>query len=182
MRLPTMISTFFSFERGARRVSSLAVASAVLLSACEADRSLAPSRAMPDSASLALAPNTNQPGTLVISVVDWAKNPVKYTGAFFLLSSPGMSDLEVRDNIVPDMDLAIGTLRVKKLVAGNYTICQQAPAEHYVMIYAPCKTVTVFGGKATQVEFVNIQTARMAWRVIDTWDNPVGGVMFKGTD
>jgi hypothetical protein len=178
-----MISTLFSFERGARRLSTLAVAGAVLLSACEADRSIAPNRAMPDSVSLALAPNTTQPGTLVISVVDWAKNPVKYTGAFFLLSAPGMSDLEVRDNTVPDVDLAIGTLRVKKLVAGTYTVCQQAPAEHYVTIYPPCKTVTVFGGgKATQVEFVNLQTARMAWRVIDKWDNPVGGVMFKGTD
>ena len=176
-----MISMLLS-DRRALRLSAVAVASAALLSACDTDRSTGPvQRAMPDSASLALSPNSLT-GSLAISVVDWAKNPVKFTGSFFLVSKPGMNDTELRDNTAPDVNFAIGGLLMKNLVAGTYTVCQQSPAEHYVMVYAPCKTVTVFAGKVAQLEFINLQTARFGWWVVDTWNNPIETMLFKGTD
>ena len=178
-----MISTLLSFDRRALRLSSLAVASAALLSACEADRSMAPTRvAVPDSASLALSPTTST-GNLAISIVDWAKNPVTHTGGYFLVSKSGISDFEVRDNTQPyDASLAIGSILVKKLTAGSYTVCQKEPPEHYVMVYAPCKTVLVGSGKTAQLEFINLQTARLLFVVMDKWNNPIQGVTFKGTD
>jgi len=173
-----------SFDRRAFRLASLTIAGVALLSACDADRSIAPNRAAPDSASLALMPSTSLTGTLVIAVVDWAKNPAEYTGAFFLLSKPGMNDLEVRDNYqdLRDSDLAIGTIRVRGLVAGEYTVCQQSPPEHYVMVFAPCKTIMVLAGKTSHLEFINYQTARLVWRVVDMWQNTIDGGTFSGTD
>lgn len=176
-----MISLLLS-NRRALRVASLAVAGTVLLSACETDRSIGPVKpAVPDSASLAFNP-VFLPGSLAISVVDWLQTPVKYTGSSFVVSKPGTPDTGLEDNIAPDANIAIGGLLLQNLTPGTYTVCQKEAADHYVMVFAPCKTVTVVAGKIAQLQFMNYQSARFAWRVVDTWNNPITDMEFKGKD
>ena len=176
-----MISSLLS-NRRAVRAASIAVAGAALLSACETDRSIGPVKpAVPDSASLAINPAA-LPGSLAISVVDWVKNPATYTGASFVISKPGTPDIDLQDNIAPDANIAIGGLLMQNLKPGTYTVCQTAAPDHYVMVFAPCKTVTVLSGKVAQLEFMNYQSARFLWRVMDPWGNPITDMEFKGKD
>ena len=66
-----MLSTLISFDRSARRLSSLALVGAAALAACDNDNTVGPKpAAIPTQASPAVG--VAKPGTLIITIVAWS--------------------------------------------------------------------------------------------------------------
>jgi hypothetical protein len=176
-----MLSTL-RFDRRALPVSSLALAGAVMLAACDTDKSVGPNpvTSTPTAPSLAKATGTQ---TLTIMVVDQNSTAVTTLAAKFKVSkSAGGPGSLIVDNAPSDGNSAIGTIQMKGLASGTYEVCQTIAPTDYVLPATPCKTVIVGGIVAASVQFVDLTVARAKWRVADFLENKVGGAVIKVHD
>lgn len=176
-----MLSTLRSDLR-ALGVPALALAGAVVLAACENDKSVGPSSvtSVPTAASLARATGN---ATLTIRLVDQNSDPVTTLAAKFKVStSAGGPGALIVDNAPNDGDSAIGTILMKGLAAGTYEVCQTIAPTDYVLPEVPCKTVIVGGIAAASVQFVDLTVARVKWGTVDFLGNRIGGAVIKVHD
>ena len=176
-----MLSTL-RFDRRALRVSSLALAGAVMLAACDTDKTVGPNpvTSTPTAPNLAKAAGTQ---TLAITLVDQNANPVTTLAARFkVTNSAGGPGSLVVDNAPNDGNSAIGTILMKGLASGTYEVCQTIAPTDYVLPAAPCKTVIVGGIVAASVQFVDLTVARVKWRIVDMLENKIGGAVIKVHD
>lgn len=179
-----MRSTLLSFDRRAVRRSAMALAAVTTLAACDTDAPVSPnpSPSHPTTSNPAVISPSSRTGTLLITIVDQAQLPPTTTHAQFTVSGPGVWNMIVQDNVTQDADLTVGSIRVKGLTVGDYTVCETIPPEHYVMPYVTCQSATVTGGSTAMLTFQNVSTARMSWRVVDHLGNLIEGMSFTGTD
>ena len=162
------------------RRSALAVVGAVVVTACETDKPLAPRAAEPTSASLALAPSKDK-GSLSIKMLDQNGQLVKAPGARFTVTAKGGLTFNAIDNGVQDADPVVGAVRIAGLTPATYLVCEIIPPPGYVQP-TECASATVGGIIASQVTFLNLTIARVSWTVKDFVGNLVGGMQFTGSD
>ena len=168
-------------DRRALRASSLALAGAVMLAACDNDNALGPNpvASMPTTPSLAKATGTQQ---LTITIVDQNASPITLGARFKVTNSAGGPGSIVSDNANTDANAAVGTILLKGLAAGSYEVCQTIAPTDYVLPATPCKTVIVGGIVAASVQFVDLTVARAKWRIVDFLENRIGGAVIKVHD
>ena len=172
-----------SFDRRGLRLSSLVLAGAALLGACDNDRPVGPNAAaIPQSANPALVAKG---GSLIIAIVDQNQQPPTTLGAQFTVanSGNGIAYFAV-DNMPGDADPAIGRIRMNGLL-GNFTICQTVAPTNHDKAQA-CQSVSITPGIVVTRTFVNPIFGRLQWAVNLHLGykvaGPLGGATFIGYD
>jgi len=152
------------FDRRGIRLSSLVLAGAALLGACDNDRPVGPNpAAIPEAANPALVAKG---GRLAIKIVDQKNQVVTTLGAQFTVGSSGGGPAYfLVDNGPGDADPAIGVLEMKGLI-GNFNVCQTVAPTDYVLPNQPCQSVTIPAGILVKKTVVNLTVARLAWEVV----------------
>jgi hypothetical protein len=169
-----MISTSISFDRSARRLSSLALVGAAALAACDNDKTVAPRpAAIPTDASAAFAV---KPGVLVITIVDQDGNAPKTVGAQFTYSNGGPAYFLV-DNGSGDSDPTDNVIRKTGLL-GSYSVCQTVAPTDYVLPNPACQSASVGGASTAKLQFVDKTVGLIQWTAVDMFGQPVKGATF----
>lgn len=173
-----MISTSMAFDRSARRLSTLALAGAAVLTACDNDKTVAPTHTeIPtEAASISVA----KPGALIITIVDQNGNTPKTVGAQFTYSS-GAAAYFLIDNGSGDSDSTANVI-LKKGLLGTYTVCQTAAPTDYVLPNPACQTVSIPSGVTAKIQFVDKTVGLVQWRFLDFVGTPVGGAVYNFND
>lgn len=141
-----------SFDRAALRVASLALFGMSFVAACDTDRPVEPTAAVPTAANAFVLPIKT--GTLVWKVTDADPSPLG--GAKFQVTGPLMATWFLADNFAPDSDPTSGSFRLAGLQAGTYTVCEIMAPLGYAMPTPPCRTKDVIVGDPTHVQsFIN---------------------------
>jgi hypothetical protein len=141
-----------SFDRGALRAASLALFGMSIVAACDTDRPVEPTAAVPAAASAFILPIKT--GTLVWKVTD--EDPSPLGGAKFQVTGPKGATWFLADNFAPDSDPISGNFRLAGLQPGTYTVCEIMAPLGYALPDTPCRTKDVFVGDATHVKsFIN---------------------------
>ena len=172
-----------SVDRRGRRLSSLVLAGAALLGACDTDRPVGPNpAAIPEAASSA---RVAKGGTLIITIVDQNRKAPTTLAAQFTLAKSGGPTYFAVDNGQTDADNAIGVIHVKNLL-GTFNVCQTVAPTDYVLPNPLCQSVTVAPGVTAQLLFVNLTVARLSWDVNLKYSlqpvGPLAGAAFIGMD
>jgi hypothetical protein len=175
-----MISTLISLDRSARRLSSLALAGAAALAACDNDKTVAPTPTTTPTEASALF--VAKPGVLVITIVDQDGNTPKTVGAQFTYTPAGGSaSYFLIDNGSGDSDPTPNVIKKLNLL-GSYTLCQTVAPTDYVLPSPACQTVSVSPGTVTNVKFVDKTVGLVQWAFADMFGTPVGGAVFNFND
>ena len=118
-----MLFTLLSFDRSARRLSSVALVGLAALAACDNDQTIGPNpAAIPTGASQAKVAN----GSLFITIVDHNNTAPSTVGAQFTVADANNGiGLFLVDNGPGDTDPTPSVLRMTGLL-GSYTVCQTA--------------------------------------------------------
>jgi len=175
-----MFAPLLSFDRRAVRLSALAFAGAMALSACDTDKPIAPKH--PDVPTAAQPALLGFGGTLVIKVVDTTQALITTSLAEFKVVGPNKATWGVQDNVANDADPANGVIKMKGLAAGQYEICETSAPVNYAMPTPACVTATVSSYTSATVSFVHQTMARAQWNVIDYVPNYVPGMVFTLKD
>jgi hypothetical protein len=174
-------------DRRGLRLSSLTLAGAALLAACDTDRPTEPTpSAMPVAPSLAKGGNL---GGLIISLVDQNNQSPANLGAQYTVAKSGGMPTVVADNGPSDSNSYVGLVVMLNIAPGTYTVCQTAaPSDFVLPSPQPCQTIGVLAGSntpgtASVIQFVNLTVPRATWVAFDdiNWDS-IPGVTFTGDD
>jgi hypothetical protein len=183
----TMRTSLTFFERRGIRLSSLVLAGATLLAACDNDRPTEPIvEAKPVAANLGKG---STPGGLIISLVDQNGQSPATLGAQYTMTvakSGGMTTFAV-DNGPGDTNSFIGVIVMLNVTPGSYTVCQTvAPSDFVLPSPKPCQSITVLPGtntpgSAAHIQFTNLTVPHATWVAFDdlNWVN-IAGVTFTG--
>ena len=173
-----MISTLTQLDRSMRRLSSLALIGAATLTACDADKTVAPKPAqVPTEASPLIV--SVKPSALVITIVDENGNPPKTTGAQFTYTAAGGgASYFLIDNGSGDADPTPNVIKKLNLL-GAYTVCQTVAPADYVLPTPACQSVSVGGGTISKLTFVDKTVGLIQFAAVDMLDGGVKGATFS---
>ena len=136
----------------ARRASA-AVLCTVLVAACDTDRPVSPTTSstvaeVPATASAAFVPRVS--GALVIRTVDI--NLTTIGPAKFKMIGPNLVVSYFADNDANDAEPKFGTIWLKNVPVGNYSVCEIEAPPRYALPDWACHPTTVTAGATTGVE------------------------------
>lgn len=175
-----MFAPLLSFDRRALRLSTLVLAGALTLTACDTDDPMSPKHPdLPTTAKPALALNA---GTLLIKVVDKNQALITTSIAEFKVTGPNNATMNVKDNFLNDADPTVGQIQMKGLAPGLYQACETTAPVNYVLPNPVCGFATVYVGATTGLTFMNPTMARVQWSVVDAVGNFVPGMVFTLKD
>ena len=182
-----MRASLNSFDRRGIRLSSLVLAGAALLAACDNDRPTGPTReALPVAPNLAKGGNL---GGLIISLVDQNGQSPANLGAKYSVTKTGGTTSIAIDNGPGDINSFVGVIVMLNITPGTYTICQvSAPSDFVLPSPQPCQTIGVPAGSntvgtASHVQFVNLTVPRATWVAFDALNfDTIPGITVTGDD
>ena len=163
----------------ARRASA-AVLCAVLVAACDTDRTVSPNTVskpteLPTAASAAVIPVVS--GGLVIKTVDLYLQTIG--PAKFKLFGPNRVVSYITDNDANDAEPKFGTIWLKSVPVGNYNVCEIEAPPRYALPDWPCHPAIVKAGATTGVEKF-VHTHWLPW-VSGTFLNHLGAGVAGGS-
>jgi hypothetical protein len=172
-----MLSTLISFDRSARRLSSLALVGAAALAACDNDNTVGPKpAAIPTQASPIVG--VAKPGALIITIVDQNGTAPTTGGAQFTYTPAGGAQTYfLIDNGQGDSDPTPNVIRKLGLL-GTYSVCQTVAPTDYVLPSPACQTASVSPGSIAQLQFVDKTVALVQWTALDMFYQGVAGTTF----
>jgi hypothetical protein len=176
-----MLSTLLSSDRRGLRFTSLALAGAAMLAACDNDQPLSPTSVpKPSAPSPALAAKG---GTLVIAIVDQNTKPVTtLTSQFTVANMSSGLGLFALDNGAGDTDPTVGSIRMTGLASAKYEVCQTVAPTDYLLPATACQTVIVGGIVPAQLTFIDPTVPHAVWTFRDGWNNIIPGGTVIGND
>ena len=171
--------SLISSSRRAVRLSTLGLASATLLAACNNDLSTGPDKnaiAKPTTPSLGLQIGAG----LIVSIVDQNGALVTTLGTQLnITSSTVPMGFLAADNMAGDADPTIGIIQLNSLPVAKYQVCMTVAPTDYVMPGTVCKNANV-NSFAPATAKLTVQTMpHVAWAVVDVAKGiSVGGATF----
>lgn len=158
------------------RRASVAVLCAVLVAACDTDRTVSPNTSstptqVPTTASAALT--ASGLGEFVIKSVDVQKNLIG--GAKFKINGPNLIGY-VTDNDANDADPTFGKIYLQNLPVGSYNICEVVAPAGYALPDWDCHPSSLNSGETVGVEaFVSEHLPYIQAGYVDRIGKYVGG-------
>src|SRR5688500_15428435 len=179
MRSPTMISTFALDSRALRR-ASVAVASLVVLAACDSSSPVEPTAPrVPTTVQPTVIPNGL--GSIVVSTVTTEANVKKLIGGAKLSYLGPRTSGTVSDNGQGDMDPTWGKIRLMGLLPGTFNVCEIVPPVGYVVFQQTCQQITVVANGIATAEFNHLILPHTQFQVRNAANQVVGGATFSIT-
>ena len=140
-----MLTNLIALDRRAVRRASLAIFGVTLVAACDTDRPTSPPAAKPAAEVPTSANGMVTPvGTLVWATVSSYNQLIG--PATFEVTGPWRYHAVVTDNSSPDIDPALGKLRLANLTQGAYKFCETKAPPGFALPDSLCHSVMAYGG------------------------------------
>lgn len=172
-----MHTTLLSLPRRAALLSCGTFFAVTLITACESDRPLAPSKAVPAPAAQASPLYRGPSLSWIILEENNARVPV--AGSTFSVTGPKV----VVDNGAGDSNPNVGEVLMTGIAPGNYMVCQTAAAPGFMpQGNPPCLSTIVGSGAASVGPFFNPRPPKVVWGLTDEVGNYLAGSQFGVAD